>query len=280
MDEAQVLNTQRKSWNDFSTGWLKWDALIMEWLRAAGEQMIEDAHLKDGDHVLDAATGTGEPGVLAAQKFPHITVVGTDVAEDMVAIANARAKERGVNNFTAEVAASAALPFPNNTFDAVLSRYGVIFAHDVSADVRELTRVLKPSGRMALAAWAEPADNPWATTVPKILSELAGITPPPLDAPGIFRCSKPDSLSSVMSEVGLQDVTVADVTGTVVFEDPEHYWNFLLEIAAPIAGALKQLDAETVAAVRAKTLTTIEGFRKDGRISLPYHARVTSGTKR
>lgn len=280
MNEAEVLNTQRTSWNDFSAGWLKWDTLLMDWLRPAGEQMIQDAQIKDGSSVLDAATGTGEPGTLVAEKFPTATITGTDVAEDMVAIANARAKERRVSNFTAQVAASSALPFADNTFDAVLSRYGVIFAHDVLADVRELARVLRPGGRMSLASWAEPADNPWATTVPKILHELTGVTPPPLDAPGIFRCSTRDSLSSIMAEAGLTEVTVADVRGALDLDNPEHYWTFLLEIAAPVASAITKLDAETQAAVHAKTLEKMSLFTHEGRTSIPYHARVTSGTKR
>lgn len=278
--KEEVLSVQKKSWNTFSGGWQKRDSFIQDWMGPVGEAIIDKADLKQGDRVLDAATGTGEPGLTAAKQVGSGEVVGTDVAEEMVRIAEENAKAQGITNFSAVTAATSDLPFEDNSFDAAISRFGVIFAPDVLADVKELVRVVKPGGRISAGAWAEPSKNHWATIVPKIIQEVMHIPPPPIDAPGVFRCAQPDSLPTIMKEAGLREVDNVEVTGEYVTDSPERYWEIMLDIAAPIVGALAKADQSVVEAIHQKTLEVLRAnHMKGGRVVIPWSAWVVWGTK-
>ena len=279
-EKKEVLSSQRQSWNKFSGGWQKWNSFIQKWMGPVGKAIIEKAELKEGNRVLDAATGTGEPGLSAAKLIGSGEVIGTDVAEDMVGFAEENAKAQGIENYSAVVAPTSDLPFEDNSFDAVVSRFGVIFAPDVTADINELMRVVKPGGKISAGVWAEPAKNPWATIIPKIIQEVMQTTPPPPDAPGIFRCSQPDSLSNIMTEAGLKDVDRIEVTGEFVVDSPEQYWELMLEIAAPIVGALSKSDESVAEEIHQKTLEVVRvNHMSGGKSVLPWSAWVIFGTK-
>ena len=106
------------------------------------------------------------------------------------------------------------------------------------------------------------------------------MTPPSPDSPGIFRCPGPDSLSSVMEKVLIKDIAVEELSGEMVFDSAEDYWTFMVEVAAPITGALSKVDEKTCEEVRQKTLSTLEtSFMSSGKVVLPWVARVATGTK-
>lgn len=250
----EIIFSQKQSWNTFSGGWQKWDPFIQNWLGPVGDAINQKASLKAGDRVLDAATGTGEPGLSAAKIVGAGEVVGTDVAEEMVHFARGNAKKQGIANFSAVVAATSKLSFKDNSFDAAISRFGVIFAPDVLSDIRELMRVVKPGGKISAGVWAEPVKNPWATIIPKMIQEIMHLPPLPAGAPGIFRCAEPNSLPNIMTEAGLRDVGKIEVRGGFVADSPEQYWNFMTEVAAPVAGALSGADDTVRGQIHKKTL--------------------------
>src|ERR1043166_8032460 len=108
----QVREQQRESWNKFSGGWKKWDDFVInKWLRPVGDELLNAVTLDDDYDVLDVACGTGEPGLTAAPMVRNGSVTGTDIAEDMVAIADENARQRGLTNFRTVVADASSLPF-------------------------------------------------------------------------------------------------------------------------------------------------------------------------
>src|SRR5258708_4818613 len=116
---------QREEWNLIAPGWKKWDSHLMRWLGPVGERMLDLARLKDGDFVLDVATGSGEPGLSAARRVGKGNVVGLDISQGMVDIAREKAKGLRINNYEARVYSSD-FPFCPATFDACISRFGVL----------------------------------------------------------------------------------------------------------------------------------------------------------
>ena len=82
----QIRDQQRETWDRFSTGWKKWDAMVLGWLAPYGEAMIRHAKLREDSNVLDVAAGTGEPGLTAAARVPRGRVTVTDLAERMLAV--------------------------------------------------------------------------------------------------------------------------------------------------------------------------------------------------
>ncbi|TAJ20416.1 MAG: methyltransferase domain-containing protein [Dehalococcoidia bacterium] len=277
----QIRDQQRDVWNTFSAGWKKQDDFVVEWLRPVGTTLIEQAALRDGDVALDAATGTGEPGLSAAARVGSGKVVGVDISEQMVVIAAEKARQKGISNYEARVTDESALPFADASFDAVLCRFGVMFFPDPPRGVRELARVLKPGRRLALAAWAEPQKNAWATTASRVVNELLALPAPPPDAPGIFRHAAPGLLSSLLDQAGLHDAEVTEVTGEATFESPEAYWVFITDVVAPVATALKNIDAPQREAVKQAVLAAAAASASPGstEIRLPWSALVASATK-
>src|SRR5438045_3054263 len=106
----EVREKQRENWNKFSNGWKKWDELTMNFLRPPGEAILNSIPWKDNFVVLDVASGTGEPGLSAASIVKNGKVFGTDLAEDMVAIAAENARTKGLKNFETKVCSADALP--------------------------------------------------------------------------------------------------------------------------------------------------------------------------
>ncbi|MBI4423806.1 MAG: methyltransferase domain-containing protein [Elusimicrobia bacterium] len=274
---TELRDAQRQIWNKFSEGWKAWDAFVMAWLAPAGEAMLDLARLEPGHAVLDVATGTGEPGLSAAARLPRGSVKAVDVAEDMARAASENAARRGLGNFEALSYDGLRLPFPDRSFDAVLCRHGIIFMPDMAAAVRELARVARPGGVVVAAYWLAPERNPWASLPARVIGQTLGLTPPPPDAPGVFRCAAPGLARRLFAEAGLKDVREREVAGEVVFEGTDHFWRFLNEVVAPVASALSKADAAARDRARAALERELTACWKDGRIAFPWAAQATSG---
>ncbi|HJV32669.1 MAG TPA: methyltransferase domain-containing protein [Patescibacteria group bacterium] len=275
-----ALAAQKASWNKFAAGWKSRDEFIDGWMRPISDVMIARAGCAPGFRVLDAATGIGHPGLEIAEMIGDGEVIGTDNAEEMVALANEKAASLGRRNYRALAAPTHQLPFDEASFDAAVSRFGVIFAPDVLADVAEVRRVLKPGAKFSASAWSMPERNPWATIIPKALKGYVDVPTPPPDAPGIWRCASEGSLEAIMKEAGFKDVETTETKGAFTVGSPEEYWGIMMEIAAPIAGLLANVDDATRDKVKADVLETVRnGFMKDGQVAMPWSSWVVTGTK-
>src|SRR5262245_47613497 len=115
----------------------------------------------------------------------------TDLAEQMLAVAKENAARRSLRNVETRQCDAGALPFADNTFDAVTARFGFMFFPDVLGSAREFARVAKPGARVCTAVWNVPDKNPWATIIMGTITKVMGLPAPPPGAPGLFRCAAP-----------------------------------------------------------------------------------------
>ena len=132
--------------------------------RAAGVSrwLLEAIAPQPGQTVLELAAGPGDTGLMAAGLVaPDGKVIVTDFAEEMVAIARARAAELGLANVEVRQMEAEWIDLPAASVDGVLCRWGYMLLADPEAALRETRRVLRPGGRVALAVWDAPAHNPW-----------------------------------------------------------------------------------------------------------------------
>jgi len=276
----EVRGQQRETWDKFSAGWKKRDTFVTQWLQPVGDKLVDLAQLREDSVVLDAATGTGQPGLTAAGKVKNGKVIGSDIAAKMVQIAEEKARIAGIKNYEGRVCDESSLPFGNDYFDAVVCRFGVMYFPDTLTGVRELVRVLKPGGALALSAWAEPQKNPWGTTAARVVSEMLALPSPAADAPGIFRCATPGTLSALLQQAGLSSASEVEVTGKILFESPQHYWEFITDVVAPVANALAQIDQAKREEVRR---AVVEAVQPDAGglsvVTLGWSAWVASGVK-
>ncbi len=275
----QIRDQQRDTWDRFSAGWKKWDAMVLGWLAPYGEAMIRHAKLREDSNVLDIAAGTGEPGLTAAARVPRGRVTVTDLAERMLAVTAENAARRGLRNVETRVCDAGALPFDDASVDAVLCRFGFMFFPDVAAAAREFARVAKPGATVCAAVWSEPAKNPWATTVMGTIARHVAMPAPPPDAPGLFRCAPAGYMRQAFAEAGLRDIAEEEVTSDMVHDTPERYWEFMNDIAAPVVAGLAQADAATRDKIQAEVLDLARQSLRDGAVQMRSTATVIVGTR-
>jgi SAM-dependent methyltransferase len=185
----------------------------------------------------------------------------------------------GLRNFETRTCDAGALPFPDASFDAVLCRFGFMFFPDVKSAAREFARVAKPGARVCAAVWSGPDKNPWATTIMGTIARHVEIPPPPPGSPGLFRCAPEGTMRRAFDEAGLRDVNEEEVATLMVHETPDHYWQFMTEIAAPVVAGLAKADAHTREKSRTEAVEVARRSMRDGPVQMLSTATVIVGTR-
>ena len=251
----------------------------MQQLAPVGGSMIEHSGVGDGTRHLDIASGTGEPGLAVARRWPGSHVVLTDLVPEMLHIATQRAEADGLSNVETVVCSADALPFDDDSFDTISVRFGYMFFPDVAKVTAELRRVLVPGGRLCAAVWTRPDENPWINVIMDAIQAEAPTPPPAPDAPGIFRFAAPGAIGSLFSDAGLGDIAEWDVGVELVAESPEEYWEMMGEHVSPAAVALAGMDDAARQRVRARTIAGLQPFSGTGVVRVPGVARCIVATK-
>ena len=275
----QIRDQQQATWDKFSVGWRKWDQLVLAWLADVGSALLDEAHLRPDSQVLDIASGTGEPALSAAALCPQGKVMMTDLAEKMLVVAQESAARRGLLNVETLQCDVSALPFADNSYDAVTARFGFMFFPDVPGAARELARVAKPGARVCGAVWGPPEKNPWATLILATIAQHVELPAAPPGAPGLFRCAAAGYLAGVFRDAGLQNVTEREVAAPIEFDSPEEYFAFMNEVAAPVVAGMAQADEATRAKIKAAVIALATGLSSGGKTRLPGSAIVVCGDK-
>ncbi len=272
---------QLKSWTGVAPGWKKHDVYFTKSTAAASEKMLDAAGVGPGMRVLDIATGVGEPGLAAARRVgPGGFVLGTDFVETMLAFAREKATAAGLRNVEFRCVDGEALDEPPSSFDAVTSRWGIMFMPDALACLRSAHNALKTGGRIAVACWAGPERNLWASLPAGILMRLAGIPKPPPGAPGVFAYADPKRLEGVLAEAGFKNVAVESVDLPMIdFDTFDEYWTWAREMVGPVASMLENLTPAQRAAAAAELKAEVAKRSSDGRTVLGGTTWVASGQK-
>lgn len=272
----KIKAVQREAWNKSSEGWKKWDEHMMRFLKPVGDEIISLLHLKDNFIVLDVATGTGEPGLTIASLLKNGSVVGTDLSENMLAVAMEKAKSRELKNFETLCCEVSELPFSNETFDAISCRMSFMLFPDIQIALDEMLRVLKPGGRLAISFWNSPEENFWISNSMEIMIRMLELKPAP-GAPGPFRCAQKGMVAQLFSQAGLKNIEEKTVTGKMSFSDQEEYWKFITEAASPVAFA--KADENLKQQIKSEVLSGLMKKFPDGKIIPGSSATVLGAQK-
>jgi ubiquinone/menaquinone biosynthesis C-methylase UbiE len=275
----EIRDGQRATWAGLSTGWDKWDSVIMDQLAPVSAAMIDRLQIADDQQHLDIASGTGEPGLTIARVAPHGRVVLTDLTVEMLDVAARRASAHGIANVETRVCGADDLPFDDATFDSVSVRFGYMFFPDVAAATAQFARVLKPGGRLCSSVWIEPDENPWTTILVQAIATEVELPPPDPDAPKMYRFAAPGAVSALYEAAGLRDVAEWDVGVELVTKSPEEYWDVMSEHVSLAVAALRQADVSARERMRAAAIDRVRPFEANGEVRVPGLARCIVGTR-
>ncbi|MEQ1626901.1 MAG: methyltransferase domain-containing protein, partial [Nitrospira sp.] len=234
-DNAKLIEGQRQDWNRVAGGWEKWDRLFDEQMAFLNHRLVADARLHAGMNALDLGSGTGYPALLGAQTVGTTgSVVGMDLAEHMLAAADRKATRLGLTNVSFRSGDVTSLPFEPNSFDAVTSRFCLMFLPEIPKAASEIARVLKPGSWVAAAVWSAPEKNPSIGLSMTAIKQVIELPPPDPTAPGIFRLAKPGELAGLFQQAGLVDATDQEFLAEWSYASVDEYYTSLMEIAAPV----------------------------------------------
>lgn len=278
--QLEQLEQQKNTWNKYSAGWRKWDEVLMTAMLPIAESLISSLNLTGNEHVLDVASGTGEPGLSISVLLPEGRVTGSDLSENMVENANLHAHERGITNYQSQQCDATNMPFEDNSFDHIICRFGIMFFPDIESGLREMTRVLKPGGRLAVAVWAAPQLNSFITLMAMTVAERLNLPKPTPDKPGIFRCAQPGLTKQLLNNVGLSDVVEYSINGEATFESPEKYWDIFSDVAGPIMEALNNEPQEVKDEVREAVIKKAQAMIRNNQVYTDWEVNIASGTKK
>lgn len=202
-EQGQVTDSAAEIYEEFFV-----PALFQQW---AG-RVADAAGIQPGQRVLDVACGTGVLARAVADRTgPGGSVVGLDLNDGMVAVAKQKAPQIEWRQGRAE-----SLPFGSGSFDAVVSQFGLMFFEDRRAALREMIRVLRPGGRMAVAVWDALGHSPGYAAMTELLQLLFGDSAADaLRAP--FVLGDPIVLRTLFDEAGLPDAELTTQDGVARF---------------------------------------------------------------
>jgi SAM-dependent methyltransferase len=205
--------------------------------------------------------------------------MGIDLAEQMLDVARRKATSLKLTNVTFRTGDATTLPFDAHSFDAVTSRFCLMFLPEIPKAAAEIARVLKPGGWVAAAVWSAPDKNPSIGLAAEMIKQVIELPPPDPTAPGIFRLAKPGDLAGLFQQASLTDVADHEFAAEWAYESAEHYYTGLMEIAAPIQNLMATLSADQTQKVKQLIVKAASQFQRGDRIVFPFAVRLVAARK-
>lgn len=265
-------------WTDAAPFWEKHRETIRQMFAPVTRALVEEVSGRQA--VLDVATGPGEPALSIAATAGTGKVVGIDPVPQMVAAARRAADRLGLRNAQFEVAFADRLPFPEDSFDAAVSRFGAMFFPSPLDAVGEILRVLKPGGKLAFAVWGTAESNPFFSVLSTVLERYVDSPPPAPDAPDTFRFAESGKLRKVLMEAGVagpaERLLKFEIQATL---SAEEFWNLRVEMSEKLREKIAMLPARQLPEAKHQSLEALRGYCGGSGVRFPGEVLIVSGTK-
>ena len=243
--------------------------------------LIKEVHITSGRKILDVAGGTGEPSLTIAKVVgPSGSVAYTDLVPGMVESARTEGAKRALTNIQFHQCPADALPFPDNSFDAAVSRLGVMFFPDPVAGVSEMLRVVVPGGYVSFVVWAPNEVNPFFHVVTRVMERYVESPPENPDAPGAFRFAFPGRLCAILDRANASEITERALEFKIEAAVPlEKFWTLRAEMSDTLREKVARLTAEQLLGAKREVEEAACAFFDGDRMSFPARALIVSGRK-
>jgi enediyne biosynthesis protein CalE5 len=268
-------------WAAVAPGWAEHAAYADARGAEIGEKMLDLTTIAPGERVLELACGPGGLGLAAAARVgPDGEVILSDVVAEMTAIASARAGTLGLTNVSTRELDLEDIEEPDDSYDVVLCREGLMFATDPARAAREIARVLRPGGRVAIAVWGPRERNPWLGVVLDAVSLVLGRPVPPPGVPGPFSLGDADALAGLLEGAGLAEVTVEALPVPLRAGSFEEWWTRTTALAGPLSAILAKLPEAAKDALAARLREATRVYESPAGIELPGLSLIASARRR
>ncbi|MGN6201906.1 MAG: class I SAM-dependent methyltransferase [Solirubrobacterales bacterium] len=245
IDSAGFRQAQHRNWDAAAVGWMEWSEFNDRADRHVSERLVELAGVRAGSRVLDVAAGYGEPALTAARKAgPEGRVVASDISAEMLGFARERAEAAGLGNVEFVEADASSLDFPPGSFEAAVSRWGIIFEPDAEAAAARVRGFLEPGARFAIASWGLPEQVPFLSLPMQTMRERFDLDPPPPGTPGPLSRPTAEALGGLLVGGGFSEVAVEEAEVVFEFDSPEHFTAYVRAISAPVRAMIEQHGGE------------------------------------
>lgn len=268
-------------WRESAKYWTKHSATIRTMFAPLTQALVERAGIRAGQSVLDIAGGPGEPSLTIAEIVgPSGAVTCTDAVLEMVDAARSEANRRDITNVQFQQCTGESIPFPDNTFDVVVSRLGAMFFPDAHAAMREMLRVAKPAGTLAFAVWHKSEVNPFCYVVTSVLDQHTAPTVADPDAPSAFRFAEPGKLANIMREAGAseveEDIVKFDMAAPIT---PREFWNMRSQTSDTLRQKLSQLSEDEQSQIASEIEQAVTEFFPANHMKFPTQMLIATGKK-
>ncbi len=262
---AQPNTRQSALWNDASgKAWVKMQPILDEILAPFERLVVDAGYPGEGGNVLDIGCGAGATTLAMARRVGNDgRCVGLDISQPLVALATERTRVEKVANASFEVGDAQAYAFESEHFDAVVSRFGVMFFDDPLAAFTNIRQAARRGGKLAFVAWRSPVENDFMTTAARAAAPFLPPAPAPdPDAPGQFAFADGVKVKRILEASGWSSIEVerADVLCQIAEGDLMTYVTRL----GPVGAALREVDRATAEKITMVLPAAFAPFVEDG----------------
>lgn len=234
------------------------------------DRMLDLTRPRPGERVLELACGPGGLGLAAAAWVaPGGEVVQSDVVGEMTEIAAERARTLGISNVRTRVLDLEHIAEPDRAYDVALCSEGLMLVPEPARAVREIRRVLRPGGRVALTVWGPRERNPWLGLVLDAVSTQIGRPVPPPGVPGPLSLADRDGLVRLLRDAELIEVEVEELAVPLRAATFEQWWTRTSALTGPLAVILAALPEDALQAIRTRLRTAVAPYQTPAGLELP-----------
>lgn len=250
-DADQYKTTTRQQWEDYAGGWSDWAPLLESWLGESTERMLDLAGVEAGSRVLDVAAGAGGQSIAAARRAgTDGEVLATDLSPTILEHAAQAAKAAGMDNLsTRELDGEQLHQLPAQSFDAAISRVGLIYFPNRQQALTGIHHVLRDGGRFATVTYSTAATNGFFSLPVSIIRERAKLPAPAPGQPGPFSLADPEILEQDLTRAGFHDIVIDVIDAPVILPSAADCVRFERESFGALHQMLGAMSAEAQASV-------------------------------